>query len=558
MPTGLTAPSSVASPPSSKRELLLAACLAGLVSLLLVVVVPRGGDLAAHLYRTFLVRHAVLVWDNLWFAGQYPLFSYSLLYYLAASVVGNTAVGVASVVLAAVLFASVTMREWGAASRWPARSFAVLATGQLFTGAYPFDAGAATMLAALWALQRGRLALALCCTALTFGFSPLAFVFLTLAFVALFLRSRRVNRRVLAVAAVLGAVAGVQFGLLALFGTAGLVLPFRSWQLLAGLGVAGSGLALALRSQRGRTLALFFGVWAAASLVAFAVPSPVGHNVLRASTFAFPLVLLAARLAGYRPRWLVVAALTGSLVATVGPYLSMIPVRSAGALGHASFWRPLLGFLSAHPSRGFRVEVVPTSNHWEAYFVPRAGYALARGWYRQLDIADNPALYRSPLTPLAYRGWLRREAVKYVLLPAGALEAGAAQREAALLRSGKSGLREVWRGAQGRIYSLPHADPILTGPGRATITSFTSSRIAGRVSSLGAYVLRVHYTPYWRPAPRSICVGPLANGMTRLVAARPGRFELTAVESPLGLLDAVLDGGPRECALRVDPASGTP
>ncbi len=112
------------------RELLLAASLAGLVSLLLVAVVPQGGDLAAHLYRTLLVRHAVLVWDNLWFAGQYPLFSYSLLYYLAASVVGNAVLGVASLVLAAVLFASVTMREWGSAARWPARSFAVLATGQ--------------------------------------------------------------------------------------------------------------------------------------------------------------------------------------------------------------------------------------------------------------------------------------------------------------------------------------------------------------------------------------------------------------------------------------------
>jgi hypothetical protein len=34
------------------------------------VVVPQGGDLAAHLYRTLLVRHTIFVWDNLWFAGQ--------------------------------------------------------------------------------------------------------------------------------------------------------------------------------------------------------------------------------------------------------------------------------------------------------------------------------------------------------------------------------------------------------------------------------------------------------------------------------------------------------
>ena len=89
-------------------------------------------------------------------------------------------------------------------------------------------------------------------------------------------------------------------------------------------------------------------MWAAASLVAFAVPSPVGHNVLRASTFVFPLMLLAAGLAGFRPRWLAVPALAGALAATVGPYVSMIPVRSADALAQPSFWRPVLGFLSAH------------------------------------------------------------------------------------------------------------------------------------------------------------------------------------------------------------------
>ncbi|HEY6834930.1 MAG TPA: hypothetical protein VI142_00525 [Gaiellaceae bacterium] len=538
---------------TARRELVLSAALAGLLSLALVLVVPQGGDLAAHLYRTLLVRHAVLVWDNLWFAGQYPLLSYSLLYYLASSVVGNTALGVASMVLAAVLFASVTMREWGPAARWPARSFAVLATGQLFTGAYPFDAGVAALLATLWALQRGRIVLAAFCTALTFGFSPLAFVFLVLALVALFLRSRRISKRVIVVAAVVVAVACGELGLLAVFGTTGLVLPFRSWQLLAGLAVASSGTALALYGERERTLALLFLVWACASLVAFAVPSPVGHNVLRASTFVFPLVLLAAQLSGFRPRWLVVPTLVGALAATVGPYVSMIPVRSTDPQGTASFWRPMLAFLAVHPAEGYRVEVVPTSNHWEAYYLPRAGYALARGWYRQLDIADNPALYRSPLTPLSYRTWLLQEAVRYVLLPDGALEAGAAQREAALLRSGTSGLREVWRGAAGRIFVLPHADPLLTGPGSVAITAFTSSRIAGSVSKPGVYVLRVHYTPYWQASPRSLCVEPGQEKMTRVILTRPGRFMLRAVESPLALVAALFDHDDRQlCAV---PAS---
>src|SRR5579884_1230508 len=136
------------------HEVTVCALVAAAASALLVYALPRGGDLAAHLYRTDLVRHGILVWDNLWFAGQYPLSAYSLLYYPLAAVVGNAAMGVCSAVVAAALFASITHVQWGAVARWPARLFAVLLVGQVFTAAYPFDAGLAMLLAAIWALQR--------------------------------------------------------------------------------------------------------------------------------------------------------------------------------------------------------------------------------------------------------------------------------------------------------------------------------------------------------------------------------------------------------------------
>jgi len=116
------------------REAVLCASLAGAFA---VTVVPRGGDLAAHLYRTSLVSHGVLVWDNLWFAGQYPLSSHSLLYYPLAALVGNTTLAIVGVVAAAGVFALVAMREWHAVGRWPARTFAVLLAGQVFTAAHP-------------------------------------------------------------------------------------------------------------------------------------------------------------------------------------------------------------------------------------------------------------------------------------------------------------------------------------------------------------------------------------------------------------------------------------
>ena len=156
-----------------------------------MLVGPTGGDVPAHLYRTLLVHENVYLWDNLWFAGQYPLVSYSLLYYPVAAVTGNVVLVVASVVAAAVLFERICAREWGAASVWPSRAFAVLAAGPLFTGTYSYAAGFATLLATVAALQSGRIWIAVGCGALTLGFSPLAFIFLVIVLAAVAVSRRR-------------------------------------------------------------------------------------------------------------------------------------------------------------------------------------------------------------------------------------------------------------------------------------------------------------------------------------------------------------------------------
>jgi hypothetical protein len=527
------------------REVLVCGALAAAASCLVVLVVPRGGDLAAHLYRTALVREGVFVWDNLWFAGQYPLSDYSLLYYPLAALVGNAALGIAGVVLSATVFASIAEREWRSPGRWPARAFAVLLAGQAFTAAYPYDLGLALLLATLWALQRGRVRLAACATILTLGFSPLAFLFLTLVFVALFLRRRRVDRRLLVLVAAVALAAGLQFALLVLLPAPGLVYPYGTWRLLAGLVVAGLGFALALRGPGGRTLASVFCVWAAASVAFDLVPSPVGHNLARASVFAFPLILVAAARAEFRPRWLSTAALAAALASNVLPYAVMISGRSSGA--QASFWRPIVTFLQSHESHAFRAEVVATAGHWEAYYLPRAGVALARGWYRQLDIADNHALYAPTLTPGSYRAWLRQRAVRYVVLPRLPLEAIDAQREALLLQSGHSGLRIVWTDRRSTIYALPNPTPILTGPGEGRVTRLTSSSIDGRLTRPGSYLLRVHYSRYWSIDRGALCLYPSRSGMTRLIAYRSGAFVIRAIETPVGVLTALLDGDSNRC-----------
>jgi hypothetical protein len=530
-----------------RSEVALCGLVAAGLSAAFVLALPRGGDLAAHLYRTALVERGSLVWDNLWFAGQYPLSSYSLLYYPLAALVGNAALGIAGVALAAALFCSVLQREWPMAARWPARSFAVLAAGQAFTGAYPYDLGVATLLATVWALQRRHTWLAAVCTVATICLSPLAFVFLGLLAVALFLPRRHVDRRSLTVAVgFVLAVAG-QAAVLMLLPTPGLLYPYGWWRFVSGLVVAGLGAALALRGSGGWRLGSIFVVWAAASTVFFAVPSPVGHNIVRASVFVFPLVLLAGALADFRPRWLTAAAVTAALAAAVVPYAPMIADRASSRGSQLAFWRPVLSYLGAHRGQGYRVEAIPTSNHWETYFLPAAGIPIARGWYRQLDIADDPALYGRTLTPSAYRRWLRASGVQYVVLPRLPLGADGARREAALVRSGAAGLRRVWAGPQATIYALPLPTPILTGPAPASITTFQSSRIGGRLEAAGTYLLRVHYTPYWNVRPRSLCLTRSPTGMTELHARDAGTFTISAIEAPTEVLDALLDKNPPHC-----------
>jgi len=512
------------------------------VALPLVLFGPPPGDLPAHLYRTELVENGVLVWDTFWYGGHYPLFTYSLLYYFPAALLGNDGVALVSVVAAAALFASLAWREWEEAARWPAYAFAVVACGPLFTGTYPYAAGLAAALGSLKALQLGRTWMAVALAILTLGFSPLAFLFLCLVAVAVFLaRRRRVGRRALAVGGALLALGLLQGALLLLYPEEAEYPFFRLSELLAVVGLSAACAALALRAERGRVVALVFGLWALAAVVAFLVPSPIGENVTRLRGIVLPLALLAAGLASYRPRWLAGVAVAGALAFTLVPYVGAALHRTDTRSAEASFWEPALAFLAERSDPNYRVEVVPTGDHWEAYWVPRAGFPLARGWYRQLDIAQNPLFYESPLEPEEYRTWLAALGVRYVLLPDAQLGRIGEEREAELLRSGRSGLLEIARTGGVTVYEVPDPSPILTGPGEARLTSLGHDRVAGEVGAAGTYRLAVRWTPTWRVEAGDVCVEEAPDGMTTIVAGRPGDFVLGT--SPVPSAPGCPEGG---------------
>jgi hypothetical protein len=380
----------------------------------------------------------------------------------------------------------------------------------------------------------------------TLGFSPLAFAFLVVALLAVALR-RRVDRRMVLVGCGLVAAATVQIAVLELFPSEGRY-PYNPLSLLGVLSAVVLAAPLALRSEHGRALGLFLLLWGAVNLVAFFVPSPFGDNLARLRYVLFPLVLLAVLLARARPRPIALAALTAALIYNVAPDISALPKRAGDAdTAREAYWAPALGFLRQRSTADYRVEVVPTFGHWEAWWVPHADFALARGWYRQLDLAQNPELYENPLTPPVYRAWLRRLSVRYVLLPRARLGPLGAGREADLLRSGRAGLTLVFHSRDWHIYRVPHPVKILTGPAPARLRRFDHASIVGTVRRRGEYRLRVRYTPLLEVRSGAICIAPADDGMTRVLAKRGGRFELSSHETPVGALRAAIEKDEPTC-----------
>jgi hypothetical protein len=194
----------------------------------------------------------------------------------------------------------------------------------------------------------------------------------------------------------------------------------------------------------------------------------------------------------------------------------------------APFWRPAVRFLDARRSDQYRTEVVATAGHWEAFYLARRRIALARGWYRQDDFPQNAVLYRPAITGRAYRAWLRRVGVRYVLLPHAPLDYSALA-EARLLRSGRSGLRLVASLPHWTAFALPHPTPILTAdepvPG-ARVLQLGDARVRLWLPAPGGYELRMSYSPYWSTDQRDVCIGPAAAGMTRIETPRAGELTL--------------------------------
>ena len=271
------------------------------------------------------------------------------------------------------------------------------------------------------------------------------------------------------------------------------------------------------------------------------VPTPVGDNLARLRYLVFPILVVAAGVQRWRPRLLVVLALVGSFAYGALPDLYDAVTRTDSRPTQSVFWQPAVAFLDAHQTPDYRVEVVQTAGRWEAFWIPEAGYALVRGWYRQVDLADNPVLYQKTITPIEYQQWLRSRAVRYVLLPQTKLDSEGAKAEATLLRSGTSGLEIAAKRGAWTIYELPDPTPLMTGPGTAKVLSQEHDMLRGTVTEPGLYTLRVRWMPYWATSGVIDCIQPGPDGQTVLRAISAGGFGLKATQRADLLVERIFD-----------------
>ena len=510
-------------------DALLAFGLAALVASLLVAFGPPGSDLAAHVYQSGLFRdHGFQLWSNFWYEGRYNFVNYSLLYYPAASLLGIQGLAVLSIATAALAFTVIAANEWGPASRWSSLAFAVAWAGIVLSGAYPFALGAAFALLALWALQsRARPAFAVL-TILCFAASPLAFALLALLLTAIGL-ARLPSRAELAVpAATVGAVVVVWVVLWRLFPSAGR-FPFSIEELAAVCVFCILGIAFTWRVQEARVLRWLYVLYLPVCVTAFLVPSSLGENVARLRFAAVPLAVLTLSLRRWRPLPVAAIAFLLALSWNVSPLAASYAKGASDPASDVAYWAPAIGFLHRHLDPSYRVEAVDTTGHWAAAYLPAAGIPITRGWFRQEDFPRNAVLYHDELGAHMYIRWLRQMAVRYVLLPDAPLDYSAGD-EADLLRSGRAGLRPVFRSAHTTVYAVPAPRKLVTGPGHTEVLTFGQSRLSFTVATAGRYRIATSWSPYWKVSRG--CLERDRAGMTVLDARGPGtvtmRFTLKA------------------------------
>ncbi len=486
--------------PERWRPVVAATLFAAVLHLLwLWLIANGGGDLAAQdAWAEFAGRHPGSAYNLAWYGGMHPV-SYSVIspYLMAVLGVRTTLIlsGVASAtVLALILVRSDAVRRPMAPALWGAFSFACNAA----SGRVTFALGtlfALCAVAAVWSCparwrrrRRLRGAVVALLSALATAGSPVAGLFLWVVAAALLLNRRRALG--LAIAVPPPVVVGLSVLFFPFQGVQPMPLVSVLFPLAAVVGVRW----LAPPSWRAvRRCAEVYGL---GILLTWAIPSQVGSNVERLSLLFGGVVLLAlaplvAR--GTRRFTVLVAAFVVVAGWQIGkPAYDVVATKPDAAWAHQL--APLVHQLKSVDADRGRVEVVPVRSHREASaLMPYVN--LARGWNRQADTDRNPLFYREGgLTRTTYHDWLRRWAVRYVVLPTDEDPDPAAREEARLVRSGLPYLRTVWADANWRLYRVVDPVPLAAPPAQGARAQ--AGGLTVKVRKPGAVLVRVPWSPW--------------------------------------------------------------
>jgi hypothetical protein len=461
----------------------------------------KGVDLAAQVYRVNDFRTSgFTLWDFQWYGGHFTL-DYTVIYPPLAALMGVIALATLSAAVATLAFTRLAEQHFGKAGR-PAAF--VFAAGTLVTssiGQLTFLTGEAFALAAFWAAVKERWWVA---TGLALGaslVSPLAGAFVAMGAVAWALsrlgaptQGWKAGRRgaVLPIGAMAAAAAApVAIAALVFPGEGPMPYPALDYVFEAGIAVA---FLIVAGLKREPALAWGSMVFIVTTTFAELVPSSLGGNVGRiedvlALPMAVAVLWASGRLLLPMLAWpLVLSQWVPAWGAIAGP-----SQPSTNGAFFAALDNELRGLSAGNPKG--RVEVVPTEYHWEAAYVAPI-MPLARGWERQLDVADNPLFYKDGgLTPGGYQRWLIDNGVRYVALPDAPLDS-AAKAEARLVSSGTvPGLKLIWRSAGWRLYSVLGSTGIVSSP--AQLVSASGNRVVIDAPVAGSVLIRVRASPYW-------------------------------------------------------------
>lgn len=499
-----------------------------LIALMVVLLARWGPDWPAQEFRATLAREAGLVaWNNGWYAGH-ALPGYSALYPLLASVLGASLTGACAVAAAA--WAALQLLPATAdrsARRWIALAVTLSLVECLVIGQVPFLLGAAFGLAAVVALLRDHQVTTLLMAALSSLSSPLAGGFLLLVAVGL---TAVVGRRAALLAGALcGPVVAVVVG-----GAGG---PFPcAWTDLVGV-LAFCALTWVVSGPKDVVLRRLSAIYAVAVLLAYFVSSPVGGNISRLGKLvAAPLACWLLMRPGNGRRIVAATGLVASLLWSGIPATTSILDGSGDPSRQVAFYSGLMTFLRTQNPIAGRLEIPLTREHWETSFVA-SDFPLARGWERQTDLLDNPALY-APLTPASYKVWLDAQGVALVALPNVPIDYGG-RAELLLLDHPMPYLQLVYTDANWRVWRVSGAHPLATGAARMTRLGPASFEVA--FSRAGSAVVRLRASGLWEVSTGTACLSATPDGWLQVTSPRPGPVTIRA------RLNMAMFSGPRDC-----------